>query len=824
MRQVWYFCLTVFQLIAVFIFAIGYFPSKTLLKGHAVPYTSNDGDSGQQVQDSKHGGSVPQFNKLVFVVIDALRSDFLYHQEVSHFHNLHKLINNGNAIGFTAYSNPPTVTLPRLKGITTGSTPIFLDAILNVAEDDSSSNLQDQDSIIWQFYHSKNMNKIKFYGDDTWLKLFGENTYFQDHDGTNSFFVSDFVEVDHNVTRHIPHNMAHKEEWDVLILHYLGLDHIGHKGGAHSLHMKPKHLEMDQIIKNLYDSVDEDTLIVVLGDHGMNDLGNHGGSSSGETSSGLCFISKKFGSNGIMDNAFKQKVPVVEKNLDYQYLNKATQIDLVPTLMALFGLPIPINNVGIIIPELLPWINDKEFHINENHKQLDKLLPERFFANGNANFEKNHSQNIMSLEELYRDMHEIQEKLLKKSTEYNYKFIVYGFGLLILSNLLTFYCTFSTNIDIYYVIVVGISVLFGISAFGSSFIEEEHQIWWWITVLFYCGSFILTKTNNNNNIQRKSNSMVSVKFILGLLCLRFIRGWNNSGQKFQYDKVMAKLISPNVLWVLNFMAILLPCWKFAINGKWGSFVAVSIGALSCFTYKLNWSVVNEHLEISSQGVFFKFLQKLSSNEELVDYAQFVFKYTGVCLIGTKAISWFRRNTNGTRKETRSPVSTQLILVSLVLILQSAPSNIPLFGLFHVLNYSVNDFIFDDTRKASIWFLLMEHLTFFQFGGTNSINTINLTNAYNGISNNYNIYVIGLLMNIANFSPSIFWALLGSHHPEYKRNTLIFYNIFGICLLASCFVSRYHLFVWSVFSPKLCYYIGWSLFMNFIVKYLFILIL
>lgn len=41
------------------------------------------------------------------------------------------------------------------------------------------------------------------------------------------------MEVDLNVTRHIePSLQGAYGEWDVLILHYLGLDHIGHTYGA----------------------------------------------------------------------------------------------------------------------------------------------------------------------------------------------------------------------------------------------------------------------------------------------------------------------------------------------------------------------------------------------------------------------------------------------------------------------------------------------------------------------------------------------------------------------------------------------------------------
>ena len=82
------------------------------------------------------------------------------------------------------------------------------------------------------------------------------------------------------MTRHLDDQLS-SNKWDGLILHYLGLDHIGHKGGPESPYMKPKQIEMDKILQRLYTYVtkNDDTLIVLMGDHGMNEIGNHGGSS-----------------------------------------------------------------------------------------------------------------------------------------------------------------------------------------------------------------------------------------------------------------------------------------------------------------------------------------------------------------------------------------------------------------------------------------------------------------------------------------------------------------------------------------------------------------
>lgn len=82
--------------------------------------------------------------------------------------------------------------MPRVKALTTGSVPSFLDLILNFAESDTSSSLATQDTWLAQLRRrgqEKEDEKVVFYGDDTWLKLF-PGDFFGRSEGTSSFFVS----------------------------------------------------------------------------------------------------------------------------------------------------------------------------------------------------------------------------------------------------------------------------------------------------------------------------------------------------------------------------------------------------------------------------------------------------------------------------------------------------------------------------------------------------------------------------------------------------------------------------------------------------------
>jgi ethanolaminephosphotransferase len=93
--------------------------------------------------------------------------------------------------------------MPRVKAITTGSIPSFLDVILNFAESDTTSTLASQDTWLAQIKNNKD-GRLVMYGDDTWLKLF-PNT-FSRSDGTSSFFVS-VSGADKSVDRSIALNM-----------------------------------------------------------------------------------------------------------------------------------------------------------------------------------------------------------------------------------------------------------------------------------------------------------------------------------------------------------------------------------------------------------------------------------------------------------------------------------------------------------------------------------------------------------------------------------------------------------------------------------------
>lgn len=128
-----------------------------------------------------------------------------------------------------------------------------------------------------------------------------------------------------------------------------------------SSHMIPKQKEMDGVVETIYNAMISEnhldsTLLVLLGDHGMNEAGNHGGSSAGETSPALTFISPKLQIYAENAEPNGRDSPIEAE--EFEYYRTVEQSDITPTLAGLFGVPIPMNSLGVFIPEFLSlWGN-----------------------------------------------------------------------------------------------------------------------------------------------------------------------------------------------------------------------------------------------------------------------------------------------------------------------------------------------------------------------------------------------------------------------------------------------------------------------------------
>lgn len=301
------------------------------------------------------------FDKAVVIIIDALRYDFTVpfvpKEEDESAHLFHDNIpvlyetaskNPANAFLLPFIADAPTATLQRLKGLTTGTLPTFVDAGSNFA-----GTAIDEDNLVAQL-HTAGKTLVQL-GDDTWQALYPG--YFDANltHPFDSFNVWDLHTVDNGVNEHLfpllrPEN---KSKWDVIFGHYLGVDHAGHRYGPDHAAMASKLREMDRVIRDIIAALDDDTLLVVMGDHGMDIKGDHGGESDDEIEAALWMYSTR----GAFGRTSKDKLQPPKHAKE----RPIPQIDLVPTLALMLGIPIPFNNLGSPIEEAFAGPNGNDW-------------------------------------------------------------------------------------------------------------------------------------------------------------------------------------------------------------------------------------------------------------------------------------------------------------------------------------------------------------------------------------------------------------------------------------------------------------------------------
>ncbi|KAJ5598271.1 Alkaline phosphatase-like alpha/beta/alpha [Penicillium hordei] len=821
--------------VGILTFSSGFFPYKPLIPGLATFDQTGENTTAPAV-----------FDKVIFMVVDALRSDFVYSND-SGFLFTQSLIRSGAALPFTAHASAPTVTMPRLKAITTGSVPSFLDVILNIAESDTTSTLAYQDT--WLAQLKATGGRLVMYGDDTWLKLFPG--MFDRADGTTSFFVSDFTEVDHNVTRHVPNELA-QDDWSAFIMHYLGLDHIGHKAGPKSPFMIPKQHEMDSVVTEIYTAMRQQdhlqsTLFVLCGDHGMNEAGNHGGSSAGETSPALLFMSPKFEALG------GRRESPMEPSDDMQYYRTVEQADIAPTLAGLLGIPIPLNSLGVFIPDFLEMWDHGSHRLQilyQNAEQLLNTLTTTFpvatfgpdgttsCASGvlsgieEAQCAWTRVQQLLSTRDegddsyatagpaLLQFLRIAQEVMSRTASNYDVSRLTLGLlitgvaGLLVLPATYK-ECTRHGSSGMFLMLMI---ITCGMMMFASSYVEEEQQFWYWIC----SGWMVYLHIKSQSQSQSQSSAKTTLRNRFGSLiywsdkCIilvlaitqRLLRRWNQTGQKFAAEPDIARTFftrHPEIFW-----GLLILTYVDAGRHLLRSIPIIRIlklGALApavlAFTFKLHF-VTSESPELLDGTFISQIMKEWPYSLSLVLHARLVF--CGLALVVLLALF-------GKRSRVPRGHDTFHEALHIFLMTQSRATNVPLFLLFRIQSGILSSMNLTGI-EVTITTLIFQYMTFFAFGGSNAISSVDLASGYNGIDS-YSVVLVGVLTFASNWAGPIWWASqshrLRPKKPEQDPSALLTFHVAMslISVMAACTALRTHLFIWTVFSPKYLYSMAWA---------------
>uniref|UniRef100_A0A7S3Q9B3 GPI ethanolamine phosphate transferase 3 n=1 Tax=Chaetoceros debilis TaxID=122233 RepID=A0A7S3Q9B3_9STRA len=327
-------------------------------------------------------------------------------------------------------ADPPTVTMQRLKGLTTGGLPTFADITGNfggayVDEDNFVQQLHDvpaykrgmsfSTGTVLEYGGDSNGDRtnrtvqMAFVGDDTWVDLYPNQ--FDDSHPFPSFNTRDLDTVDDGCLLHLPRLLKafgyqpepgkdqlederklemdegsekasvpvksdqrqHQQQpfYEVLVSHFLGVDHVGHTYGPHNEHMDKKLGQMDDVLSNIFMKIDnappsQCQVAFVFGDHGMTEQGSHGGGTDEETGAALFAHyspgcgdmgpSLSFGGGNGNGNGSgnDNSNEIGAYPFSQEAFRSIHQIDLVPTISVLLGLPIPYANLGGAVPALLP--------------------------------------------------------------------------------------------------------------------------------------------------------------------------------------------------------------------------------------------------------------------------------------------------------------------------------------------------------------------------------------------------------------------------------------------------------------------------------------
>jgi ethanolaminephosphotransferase len=529
----------------------------------------------------------------------------------------------------------------------------------------------------------------------------------------------------------------------------------------------------------------------------MNEAGNHGGSDPGETEATLLFASPKF---KMMSSRREYECPTLaNEGTLFNFYDQVEQQDLVPTLSGLLGLPIPRNSVGRVLSELRgAWRDDEayvdllernaqqlwslvdavlggeilqretttlSFHIDEisTGERLARLLniAEQQAAQSRMNQQWNETR--LAYEDF---LTQAQQALINANRPFGISHMAIGIAACALA---LFSCLYSISASwpsgTTAIAFASIAACYGITLLASTSARSEQSFW-------YVSSSVWIMFLTARAVSRHHNELVRSRIIracVKTLAFHFIAVcWTRLGLVIDQE-----LFSRHN--TLQWLTILVAYSWSSVNVVRHTFgrlvtrsTAVSLTmplATAAFIFKV--SCGQEHLNeitlpFAVDGIFiFRTVLVLIALATLA-----------VCVLVAK-----EKSSADTRPATRHPTLSERLhhLLTLFLVTQSRAENTTLFLILehqqtalqtllqHEAPARPDPFPERDTPKhdtstidVAISVLLFSHTYFFCFGGSNSISSIDLSNAYNGITE-YNVAKVGVLLFSANWTGAIWWC-------------------------------------------------------------------
>lgn len=842
-----YYYLIIVSWIALLLYLIGFFLTRREL---LIVSSCNQSIKYESIETC----IPPSYSRVIMLIVDALRLDMIKSKDDNNNLNFpymnDLLINNvSNVHLFGFQADPPTTTSQRLKGLTTGSLPTFLD----ISQNFNSKSIK-EDNYIDQFH--KAQKKLIVLGDDTWSSLYPGQ--FHVRYPFDSFNTRDIHTVDDGIESNM-WNIFHEGNWDVFIAHFLGVDHIGHTYSSSHPYMHKRLQRMDTILKKTIDNMDNDTLLLLFGDHGMTDDGNHGGCTYEELTSGLFVFSKKtLKSSDVVKEGLKKSWD--ENNGELSFVNTLSllqnprivrQIDLVPSLSLLMGLPIPFSNMGKIIPELFEsdillkaflinlvqvtkyfqeyfgssgdriiYDNDDtaegEFSLVKFCNQMNETLTsclETYFGNVNEEM----SNSYLNFRVLDRLLTNYQSFGRKKWTEFDELKIFIGITLsvvvvgvtlkLLLDKLSSWkHChSMQLSLPMYTKLAIILAFIFSMSSMSNSFIEGEKRLLFLFVQALNVALFLDVAIIQDTRSSSSSSQSILYYLVLTVLCICYTRyAWSSHFN--DADSLLNNRYYVFILWgKLNVLLV-----RAAIRDmlQWSSTMC------SVFIFIISQLLLLYHLHNNTMNMYW-----IPRNIFLLSIVGIIW---AICINAEKSI-----------------ILMHLYSIAVLVLLTAkgkcnAASLISslLFFVFSVemLRY----YYIIETRKSSssltiigwvIHMCLFGRMLFYLTSHEYDFSSLQLDAGFI-LMDSFNFYIAGMMLLLNTFIVEILGIVILLLVANYLKKinqikdiiilTVILFKLSAVlCSCVSAFILRRHLMVWAIFAPKVIFEISFWLVSSFI---------